>query len=138
MLLETESAVPNELFDKERAAYSQALDSIHKTPRRAFDRKQRTKIFNRVSKSLFQNKATSPQLLKDHLKLLITYLAHPNKLMNLIRSPSGLPRGSDDASDTGKAALFRIAETLSSWFTSPYVDNEALFLMKSLARKVLE
>ncbi|KAL8714501.1 MAG: hypothetical protein Q9225_006549 [Loekoesia sp. 1 TL-2023] len=138
MLPEIKSAEPNELSDEEKAAYALAFDSIHKTPLRAFDRKQRTTIFNRVSEGLFQNMASAPQLLKDHLKLLIAYLVHPNKSMNLIRIPSGLPNESDKAGDTGKVALFRIAEILSARFTSPYVDGEASFLMKLLARKVLE
>lgn len=120
--------------DDNPGKYTLIFDSIHRTPVHAFDRKQRAKVFNRVLENLLQITFLTPQLMKNHLKLLIGYLAHPNNLLNIVQHPSGFP---EDLGDTNhqNTALIRIAETLNH---TPGVDVEAVNLLKLLARRVLE
>ncbi|KAL9026555.1 MAG: hypothetical protein Q9196_004796 [Gyalolechia fulgens] len=136
-ILAFQSDDPDKLSDEDRAAYSLAFDSVHQAPLCAFNRKQRSKIFNRVFESLLQDKFLTPQLLKDHLKLLISYLSHPNRYMTLVRDPFNIAQ---DAQETGvqKAGLFQMANSIGSRITSPTLDTEAVDLVKRLAEKVLE
>ncbi|KAL8732543.1 MAG: hypothetical protein Q9181_003933 [Wetmoreana brouardii] len=122
-----------------QAVYALALDSIQQTPVRAFERKQRSAISNWVLESLLQNTSLSPQLTKDHLKVLISFLAHPNRSMVLLQHLSGLPKEvQDSCNHQDVPALFQIAKLLDSRFSSPHVDTEAVDLLTCLALKVLE
>ncbi|KAL8934781.1 MAG: hypothetical protein Q9216_005735 [Gyalolechia sp. 2 TL-2023] len=135
-LLRIKSDEPYKIPDSDRSAYALAFDSIHQALPRAFNRKQRCKIFNRVSESLLPENLLSPQLLRDHLKLLINYLSYPNRSMNIIRDTFGLTK---DSQETGiqETGLVQIVNSLSSRVTSPQVNTEAVDLIKRLAWKVL-
>lgn len=137
LLLAIQSDEPDKLSDKDRVAYALVFDSIHQAPVRAFNRKQRSKVFNRVFESLLHDKFLSLQLLRDHLKLLISYLSYPNRSMNLIRDTFNLAQDPQEAGFK-KAGLFQLARSLNNRITSPPLDTEAVDLTKRFARKVLE
>lgn len=115
-------------------AYALIFDSIHRTPVRAFDRKQRANIFNRVLENIHQIPSLTMRLMKDHVKLLLTYLANPNKSFNLLRHPSGLPDASWEAGHP-QPALIKIAQ---SWDQRPDLDSEAVKLLRRFTWVVLE
>ncbi|KAL9592927.1 MAG: hypothetical protein Q9179_006243 [Wetmoreana sp. 5 TL-2023] len=139
MLLGAHSYKEDEIVLDDQTVYALALDSIHQTPVRAFERKQRSAISNRVLESLLHNTSLSPGLTKDHLKVSISYLAYPNGSMILLQHPSGLPKKvQDSCNHQDVPALFRIAKLLDSRFCSPNVDTEAVDLLTCLALKVLE
>ncbi|KAL8969934.1 MAG: hypothetical protein Q9197_004081 [Variospora fuerteventurae] len=114
--------------------YDSIFHSIHETPSHALDRKQWAKIFNRILENLLEGTLLTPQTLKSHLKLLIDHLAHPSKYINLVQHPSGL---ANNSAETGyqSSALVRLAIILNRIDDQ---DNEALDLLKLLAKKVLE
>lgn len=114
--------------------YALVFDSIHKTPVHAFDRKQRANIFNLVLENLLQGIHLTLRELKNHLKLLISLFALPNKLFDLVRNPSGDP-GNIANIGQPRNALVRLMEIMSR---GSDLDAESRELMKLLARKVLE
>ncbi|KAL9010703.1 MAG: hypothetical protein Q9173_004395, partial [Seirophora scorigena] len=131
-LVETfHDAHPNIDADKK---YQLIFDSIHKTPVHRLDRKQRAKIFNRILEILLEGAHLTLQEVKDHLKLMIDYLAHPSKFINLVQHSSGLANHSGEIGHKS-SALVRLANILKSIDDQ---DNEAVYLMKLLTRKVLE
>ncbi|KAL8852474.1 MAG: hypothetical protein Q9221_002597 [Calogaya cf. arnoldii] len=78
-------------------------------------------------------------LLKDHLKLLIKFLAYPNKDFNLLKFPSGHPKDSQDQMyEDRKPALLEIAEQVYRCCVHCYVDTEAIELLKLLVQQVLD
>lgn len=132
----SDEEVKGEKFDL--AIYELAFASIHETPVRAFDRKQRASIFNRVFDTLLNDWTLSPQVLTDHLKLLISCLAFPNSSMNLLRDRSGLQDNSMAAKEQKvEPALLRIAKSMSGRFDSPCPNLEVVGLLRTLVCKVL-
>lgn len=114
--------------------YQLIFDSIHKTPVHALDRKQRAKIFNRILGNLLEGAHLTLREVKNHLKLMIDYLAHSSKSINLVQHPSGLANNSGEIGYKSSALvrLTNILISIDDW------DNEAVDLIKLLARKVLE
>ncbi|KAL8897291.1 MAG: hypothetical protein Q9207_007287 [Kuettlingeria erythrocarpa] len=116
------------------SAYAFLFDSIHRTFIHAFNRRQRANIFNRVLENLCQVPSLTMRLGKDHVKLLITYLANPNNSFNLLQHPSGLPNASWGPGHP-KPALIKIAQV---WDKRPDWDGEAVQLLKRFTGAVLE
>ncbi|KAL8669778.1 MAG: hypothetical protein Q9168_005640 [Polycauliona sp. 1 TL-2023] len=113
--------------------YTSAFDRIHQMPCRTFDRNQQSSVVNRVSKNLSEN----AQMLKDHVKLLIKFLAYPNKDFNILRFPSGNEDLQDESQNDRKPFLFVIAELLYSNCVRCYVDTEAIELLRLLTQQLL-
>ncbi|KAL8960512.1 MAG: hypothetical protein Q9193_002795, partial [Seirophora villosa] len=114
--------------------YQLMFNSIHKTPVHALDRKQRAKIFNRILENLLEGAHLTLREVKNHFKLMIDYLAHSSKSINLVQHPSGLANNPGEIGNKS-SALVRLANILKS---NDEQDDEAVNLMKLLARKVLE
>ncbi|KAL8759591.1 MAG: hypothetical protein Q9184_003574 [Pyrenodesmia sp. 2 TL-2023] len=115
-------------------AYALIFDSIHKTPVRAFDRRQRAEIFNCVLGNLHHAPFLTMRLRKDHVKLCITHFANPNKSFNLLQHPSGLHNALWEAGHP-TPALIKIAQ---SWDQRPDLDSEAVKLLRRFTWVVLE
>ncbi|KAL8677833.1 MAG: hypothetical protein Q9186_005778 [Xanthomendoza sp. 1 TL-2023] len=127
-------------YVSERAIYASAFDNINQAPANAFNRKQQSLIFNHVSETLVLS-MPGPQQLKAHLKLLIRFLAHPNKAFNLLQVPtchSEYSQGQLTKVDAKKPILIRIAELMRPRLELYYEDYDALELLKLLTCKVLD
>lgn len=99
-----------------------------------FNRKQQTLIFNHALDHLPWN----PQLLKNHVKMLLKLLAHPSKDFNLLKFPSRQPKGSQKRPHkSSKPALLEVAEQIYDCGLECYVDTEAIDLLKLLVQQVL-
>lgn len=114
--------------------YALIFDSILKSSALALDRNQRARVFNRVLENLLEGTSIHLQRPAMHLKLLVDYLARPNKSFNLIQHPSGLPKNIADIGHP-KSALVRITEILNG---TRDPDAEAADLLILLIRRVLE
>ncbi|KAL8661726.1 MAG: hypothetical protein Q9202_005348 [Teloschistes flavicans] len=123
-----------------RVVETQAFDSICRSPLYAFDNKQRSRIFNHVTKRLVDATSLTHQSTLDSLKPLINSMADPRKSMRLLVQSSGPIVASPDVTCEEILAaptLFKIAFALAQQSDSSSVDAESLVLFKSLAQEVL-
>ncbi|KAL8769617.1 MAG: hypothetical protein Q9209_004414 [Squamulea sp. 1 TL-2023] len=125
-------------FVSDSAVYASAFDRIQQIPIRVFTLKQQVLIFNHVSKTTI-GYPLGPQLLKDHVELLVRFLAHPNKDFYLLQYPTGLP---DDLTarwnQDGQPALLKIAEQMYLSLDPYYEDAGSVETLKLLACRLLD
>ncbi|KAL8950346.1 MAG: hypothetical protein Q9222_003616 [Ikaeria aurantiellina] len=124
---------------EDKTDYALAFQSVHQTPMNTFDRRQRSQICNQVLDILVHDRSLEPQLVTDHLKLLINIIAYPAKGMNILQSKgqrAGEPSPSKD--EQVEPVLFKIAASLDDRNLISSSETEICALQKLLASIVLE